>query len=175
MYLLLILLINIIFSSNWSIDTTYSYIKYTGKHPLHSWTGISKDIDFKLNCDNNNNCKLAISTPLDKFDSGNDSRDSNMLYYTESLIYPNVSFKSNSFILNEEFDKSIDINGLLNFHGINKEISLKIKLINEGEALWGLCDFNLNLESFKIDRPSLLMIKINENIIIETKLKIIKE
>tara|TARA_Y100001970_G_C14227725_1_gene856678 strand:+ start:2540 stop:3064 length:525 start_codon:yes stop_codon:yes gene_type:complete len=174
MYLLLILLLNLIFSSDWSIDTTYSYIKYIGNHPLHSWSGISNDIDFKLNCDNDE-CRLHISTPLEKFDSGNDSRDSNMLYYTESLIYPKVSFKSNPFKFNEQYDKSIDIKGMLNFHGIEKEISLKIALENENNILWGTCNFNFNLDVFNIERPSLLMIKINENIKIESKLKITKE
>ena len=174
MSLLIILLLSSAFSSNFSVDTTYSYIKYTGNHPLHSWTGISKDIDFKLDC-NIDDCIMSVSTPLEKFNSGNDSRDSNMLYYTESLSYPLVSFRSNSFKFNEEFDKSISVNGILNFHGINKRIPLKIVLNNQNNEFWATCDFNFNLDSFNIERPSLLMIKIDNSIRIETKFKLIKE
>ena len=174
MSLLIILLLSSAFSSDFSVDTTYSYIKYTGNHPLHSWTGISKDIDFKLDC-NIDDCIMSVSTPLDKFNSGNDSRDSNMLYYTESLSYPLVSFKSNSFKFNEEFDKSISISGILNFHGINKKIPLKIVLNNQNDEFWATCDFNFDLDSFNIERPSLLMLKIDNSIKIETKFKLIKE
>ena len=173
MLLLTILLFSCIFSSDWSIDTTYSYIKYTGNHPLHSWTGISNDINLKLDCDNDN-CIINISTPLEKFNSGNDSRDSNMLYYTESLKYPVVSFKSNSFRFNEQFDKSIDVKGVLNFHGIDKEISLKIALSNENSEYWGTCDFNFELSAFNVGRPTLLMLKISDIIEVKTKLKLIR-
>ncbi len=174
MYLLLLIISNFIFSSDWGIDTTYSYIKYTGAHPFHSWTATSKDVDFKLDCDSDE-CTINISTQLEKFNSENDSRDSNMLYYTEALLYPKVSFKSEIFKFNEQFDKSIDIKGLLNFHGIDKEIPLKIILSNENNNFWGECNFNFNLSSFNIDRPSLLMIKINETIEVETKLKLIRK
>ena len=174
MSLLIILLLNSAFSSDLSVDTTYSYIKYIGNHPLHSWTGISKDIDFKLDC-NIDDCIISVSTPLEKFNSGNDSRDSNMLYYTEALSYPRVSFQSNSFKFNEEIDKSININGTLNFHGIDKKIPLKIVLNNQNDELWATCDFNFNLDLFNIERPSLLMIKIDNSIEIETKFKLIKK
>ena len=173
MLLLVILLFSFIFSSDWSLDTTYSYIKYTGNHPLHSWEGISNDINFKLDCDNDD-CTISISTPLEKFDSGNDSRDSNMLYYTESLIYPVVSFKSDSFRFDEQFDKSISLKGFLNFHGIEKEIPLKITLSNENNEFWGTCNFNFELSTFNVDRPSLLMIKISDAIEVRTRLKLIR-
>ena len=174
MRLLIILLFTSILSAGWAIDTTYSYIKYTGNHPLHSWTGISKDINFKLNCDNDD-CTIIISTPLEKFDSGNDSRDSNMLYYTNSLAHPVVSFKSDSFRFDDQFDKSISLKGLLNFHGIKKEIPLKITLSKENNAFWGICNFNFELSVFNVDRPSLLMLKISDIISVEAKLKLIKE
>ena len=174
MRLLIIILFISILSADWTIDTTYSYIKYIGNHPLHSWSGTSKDINLKLDC-NNDDCIINVSTPIEKFDSGNDSRDSNMLYYTESLIYPVVSFKSDSFRFDEQFNKSIDVKGSLNFHGIEKEISLKIALSNANNEFWGTCNFNFELSVFNVDRPSLLMLKISDTIEIETKFNLIKE
>ena len=96
--LTVILFLSIIYSTDWGIDTTYSYIKYKGEHTFHSWQGISKNIDFNLECNDENICTLEVSTSLENFDSGNDSRDSNMLYYTESLLYPIVTFYSEEFI-----------------------------------------------------------------------------
>ena len=166
----MILLFSFLLSSQWDIDTTYSYIKYTGNHPLHSWSGVSKDIDFIFDC-SSSKCILKISTALENFDSGNDSRDSNMLYYTESLLHPVVSFKSDPFNYSGEVDKSIDVKGILSFHGISKEIPVKIFLDNKS---WGTCNFKFNLSTFNVERPSLLMLKIDETIEIETKLKLVK-
>ena len=161
-----------ILSQSWEIDTTYSYIKYLGDHRLHSWEGISKDINFRLDC--NERCNLSISVPLESLDSGNDSRDSNMLYYTESLLYPEVTFRSNDFIFNDGFDSSIDIDGFIRFHGIERKIPVKISLSNQNNELWGICDFNISLDSFNVERPSLLMMKISDEIKIETKFKLLR-
>ena len=170
----IILISSTLLSQEWEIDTTSSYIKYQGEHPLHSWEGISKNIKFKLNCQNNF-CNLDISTPLESFNSGNDSRDSNMLYYTESLIHPNVSFKSNKFKFSGDFDNSIDITGTIHLHGIKKELPIKINLLKENNLYVGTCKFNINLSEFEIEKPSLLMIKISDRIDVETKFNLIQK
>ena len=170
-FLLISIISNIALCDDWSIDTTYSYIKYSGSHTFHSWSGISNDIDFLLDC-KNDYCAIEISTSLESFNSGNDSRDSNMLYYTESLQYPKVSFKSETFKFNKEYEQSIDLEGDLYFHGIEKKIPLKIELTKSKKDLWGTCSFNFELSNFNVDRPSLLMIKISDLIEVEAKLKL---
>ena len=167
------ILINILFSSQWGIDTTYSYILYKGSHPLHDWEGISKNIDFILSCNDNNACNLTVSTNLESLNSGNDSRDSNMLWYTESFKYPKVSFQSNNFKFYDDFDTSIEVYGDINFHGVTKSVPINIKLYKENQSLWGICNFNIDLNDYNIDRPSLLMMKISSLIKIESKLKIV--
>ena len=162
-----------IFSSEWGVDTTQSYIQYTGNHALHSWTGISKNIDFNLSCDENNTCSIRAARPLENFNSGNDSRDSNMLWYTESLMYPTVSFSVDNFKFDHSLDTSIDLIGNINFHGVILETPVNIILYNDADGFWGRCKFTIDIMDYGIDPPSLLMIKISEFIEIETKLKIV--
>ena len=171
--ILIPILINIIFASEWSVDTAHSYIKYTGNHTLHSWEGISKNIDFSLRCDDDDSCSLGVSTPLESLNSGNDSRDSNMLWYTESLKFPHVSFTAENFKFNKIFDASINLEGNINFHGIEKKIPIRVTLLNNEDGLWGTCSFSINLDDFNVEKPSLLMISISELIDIESKLKIV--
>ena len=121
---ILILLFSLALSQ---IDLEESYISYKGTHPLHSWEGISKNISFNMQC-TGDQCVLDVSAPLESFDSGNDGRDNNMLYYTESLQYPEVHFKSESFKFTGNFDTSIDVKGELIFHGVTREIPIKIVL-----------------------------------------------
>ena len=93
---LLIVLMNLIYTQSWTIDSAYSYISYEGVHPFHSFIGKTNNIDFELNCENDI-CKLRIATLIDGFDSGNTNRDSNMLYYTQALLYPTISYESKEF------------------------------------------------------------------------------
>ena len=171
---LFIIFFSFTFPQHWEVDTTFSYIRYTGNHTLHSWDGVSNNIDFILDCIDED-CTINIASPLEEFDSGNDSRDSNMLYYTESLLYPIVSFESQRFKFNQTFDQSIDLVGNLNFHGINKEIPIKIFLSKEKDDFWGICNFTVDLDLFDVEKPSLLMIKISKDIEVETKLRLIKK
>ena len=165
------MLSSFIFSQSWVIDSSESYIKYTGTHRLHQWEAESKDVTFSLDC--KDQCRLAVSVPLETLDSGNDSRDSNMLYYTESLLFPVVSFVSNDFIFSGDFDTSIDIDGILNFHGVEKNIPVKIQLSKQEDNLWGVCSFSISLDEFNVKRPSLLMMKIYNEIEIEAKFKLL--
>ena len=173
--LILILLFSLALSQ---IDLEESYISYKGTHPLHSWEGISRDISFNMEC-TGDHCVLDVSAPLESFDSGNDGRDNNMLYYTESLQYPEVRFQSESFKFTGNFDTSIDVKGELIFHGVTKEIPVKIVLYKDldGSTIthWGKCSFNISLDSFNVSKPSLLMVKISDEITVNVKLKLLNK
>jgi polyisoprenoid-binding protein YceI len=174
---ILILLFSLALSQ---IDMEESYISYMGTHPLHSWEGISRDISFNMKC-TGDHCLLDVSAPLESFDSGNDGRDNNMLYYTESLQYPEVRFKTESFKFTGNFDTSIDVKGELTFHGITKEIPVKIVLYKEldldGSTIthWGKCSFNISLDSFNVSKPNLLLVKISDEITVNVKLKLLNK
>ena len=96
-----------------------------------------------------------------------------MLWYTESLKYPRVSFTAKNFIFDRKIDTSINLVGDINFHGINKTVPLTITLTNSSDGLWGVCSFSISLDDFDVEKPSLLMIRISEIIEIESKLKIV--
>ena len=171
---LLIVLMNLIYTQSWTIDSAYSYISYEGVHPFHSFIGKTNNIDFELNCENGI-CKLRIVTLIDGFDSGNNNRDSNMLYYTQALLYPTISYESEEFGFDGNFNRKLDLVGTLNFHGITYNLPIEINLKKDGNDYWGACNFKISLNVFNIDRPTLLMIPIADTIKIDTKLKIIEK
>ena len=99
-----------------------------------------------------------------------------MLYYTESLLYPIVTFYSEEFILPENLNGDINTIGSIHFHGISHNCPILIKLKNNGEDdIWGQCNFTIGLDSFSVEKPSLLMIQIYNSIEIEILLKILYE
>ena len=98
--LVFILLISVSFSQN--IDITSSEIKYYGNHFLHSWVGVSNKAKSTVIFDEiKKNGSVLIEVPLKSFDSKVSSRDSNMLFYTDAIDYPNVKFKSSEISIVE--------------------------------------------------------------------------
>jgi polyisoprenoid-binding protein YceI len=87
-----------------------------------------------------------------------------MLDVIEDYFYPTVSFTS-SEILKEE--NQYYIKGLLFFHGIKKEITIPVNFILDDKKIVVDADFSISLSDYKIKRPSLLTIKMKDDIAIK--------
>ena len=149
-----------------TIDIEQSFISYDGRHPAHNWTGVSKEIkgSFIFDKDNPTLSNVDLFVPVFSFDSKNSNRDSNMLDVIEDYFYPTVSFTS-SEILKEE--NQYYIKGLLFFHGIKKEITIPVNFTLDDKKIKVDADFSISLTDYKIKRPSLLTIKMKDDITIK--------
>ena len=146
-----------------NFDLNESFISYDGKHPAHNWTGISKEIQgtFEFNKDDLTQSKVDLFVPVFSFDSKNANRDSNMLDVVEEYYYPYVRFISSKI---EKIDDGFNVVGNLSFHGITKEFTIPVSLIQDDKRIIVESDFSIMLTDFKIRRPSLLTIKIRNQI-----------
>jgi polyisoprenoid-binding protein YceI len=145
-----------------------SSITYSMNHPLHSWTGESKEINSIILTDEAKNTifQVAVSAKVASFDSKNANRDSHMIEATEALKFPNVTYVSTSVTIDgSEFTSS----GNLTFHGISQPVALKGKLVKEGNKLTFTGGFNLKMTQFKVDPPSLMGISTNDDFKLEFK------
>ena len=159
-------IISISFSQNQ--DFSLSEIKYFGSHAMHNWSGTSTQAKTSVSYnDSKENGSVIVRVRLDSFDSKLYSRDSNMLYYTDAIEFPEVVFESTQAkVVND----SIYIEGNLTFHGITKKVktSAIIKL-DEYPSVNGT--FDINLSDFDVQRPSLMFIKIKDRIRIDYSFK----
>ncbi len=146
-----------------NFDLNESFISYDGKHPAHNWTGISKEIQgtFELNKEDLTQSKVDLFVPVFSFDSKNANRDSNMLDVVEEYYYPYVRFISSKI---EKVDNGFNVVGNLSFHGITKEFTIPVSLMQDDKRIVVESDFSIMLTDFKIRRPSLLTIKIRNQI-----------
>ena len=135
---------------------------------MHNWSGTSTQAKTSVSYDGSKeNGSVIVKVRLDSFDSKLYSRDSNMLYYTDAIEFPEVVFKSTQAkVVND----SIYIEGNLTFHGITKKVktSAFIKL-DEYPSVNGT--FDINLSDFDVQRPSLMFIKIKDRIRIDYSFK----
>ena len=163
--LLLILSINNLSSQELkNIDTAKSSISYSGNHFLHKWSAENNNLSGLIKIDNENILNIGVVAKVADFKSGNSSLDSNSFRVLEALKFPNIIFKSLSVT---SINGLSNIKGLIEFHGIEKNIDVNVKLTTIENTTQMNGEFTLNLSDFSIDRPSLLLRKIDNEIKIE--------
>ena len=144
-------------------DKTRSTITYSMNHPLHSWTGVSKEVNSVILTDVKKEkiSQVAVSVRFASFDSQNANRDSHAMEVTEAITYPKINFVSKSIVANED---KLSVIGTLTFHGVSKIISFDVeekKRKNTTEVTGG---FEVKLTDFKIEPPSLMGLPTDDDI-----------
>ena len=162
--LILILSINNLSSQELkNIDTTKSSISYFGNHFLHKWSAENNNLSGLIKIDNENILNIGVVAKVADFKSGNSSLDSNSYRVLEALKFPNIIFKSVSVT---SINGLSNIKGLIEFHGIEKNIDVNVKLTTIENTTQMNGEFTINLSDFSVDRPSLLLRKIDNQITI---------
>ena len=150
-----------------------SLITYFGVHYLHKWEGSTSDVKGVVSYDKNiDQYECSISVPLSTFSSGNDNRDSNMLVYCKAFDFPNINFQSTSIKVNES---TLEIEGKIEFAGEEKEIKTNAKLNSLDNNLFAVeGELDILLSEFKVERPSLLFVEIEDLVKIKYSIQGVK-
>ena len=146
------------------VDSEKSFISYTGKHFLHKWSAENKNISGLIQIENETITNIGVIAKVSDFRSGNSNLDSNSLRVLDALQFPNVIFRSTS--INKE-NGQIKINGLINFHGIEKDFNIFAKVTQLDKITQLSGKFSVSLTEFLVKRPSLLTRKIDDEINLE--------
>lgn len=138
-----------------------SSITYRIVHPLHEIEATSKDATYQLEIDPVKKEIVSVSATVDvtTFDSGNSNRDSHAMEVIDAISYPEVSFVSSSVT---EVGDSLRVMGKLTFHGVTKDIVAMAAAAWSADKVEVRGNFALSLTEFKIERPSLLMIPVED-------------
>jgi polyisoprenoid-binding protein YceI len=138
-----------------------SLVTYKLVHPLHKIEATSKDVQYSLDADPAAKTIKQVTAIADvmTFDSGNSNRDSHAMEVIDAISYPEARFHGTTVVQNGD---SLTVTGMLTFHGVTKEI------VAHGTERWSDSQldvtgrFTLSLTAFNIERPSLLMIPVED-------------
>jgi polyisoprenoid-binding protein YceI len=167
------MLLNLLFSffvslffQNPTFETTTSSVTYSMVHKLHSWQGVSKDLKVatKWNQQKNEIEQISIVVNVATFNSGLSSRDSHMMEVIDGLTYPRILFSSSSVQYTPD---GILVKGKLQFHGVERMIETKVKLEKNNNKWMFTGSLPVLLEDYKVERPSLLFVKVDNLIKID--------
>jgi polyisoprenoid-binding protein YceI len=163
----LLISVNLCSQEFWEIDSNSSFIKYSGNHFLHNWDAQNDEISGLLNIENGTIDNVGVIAKVKDFNSGNSSLDSNAMRVVEALKYPNVIFRSS---LIEQNDDRVYLEGVLEFHGIKQNLKVEGKIESLEDKIKINMDFIIKLSDFEIKRPSLLLRKVEDEILVEINL-----
>ena len=144
-------------------DKKTSFISYHMVHPLHEWTGTNKSVDGIIQYDEKTGIisKVAILAKVAGFDSDNSNRDSHMMEVTEAIKFPNISFVSSSI---SEKNHQLEVKGVIQFHGVSKEVSFIATETAQKNMKSITGEFDILLEDFKLEKPSLMMVEVDNKV-----------
>lgn len=146
-------------------DRARSSITYHMKHALHAWTGVSREVGCLLETDAEGMVtRVAATAKVKSFDSRNSNRDAHMLEVTDALTHPNITFSSRSVVLAEGVYRVL---GTLSFHGVEKPMDIEVREERDGGRRRFRSSFVFLLEDFKIVRPTLFMVKTDNEVRVE--------
>ncbi len=157
------------------VDQANSTLSYTGRHPLHSWTGVSQSVQgtLMINQDDPSQSSVEIVIPVESFDSGNGNRDSNMLETVEASSYPDVRFTSESVTV-ERWDKTTEgytgrwiVRGPLTFHGKTHTVEIPADVKIDESSFEAVVSFEVSLGQHDVKRPKLMLMAISDTISLE--------
>jgi polyisoprenoid-binding protein YceI len=140
-----------------------SWVAYRMVHPLHVIDAKSTSVDFKVDLNPVTKEIKTVTAQVDvtTFDSGNSNRDSHAMEVIDAITYPDVEFTSTSV---EQREDSIFVTGKLTFHGMTNDIVLAGATRWQENRLDVVGKFDISLTEFKIERPSLLMIPVEDKL-----------
>ena len=149
------------------IDNSISSISYSGTHFLHNWDATNENVSGLIELNDNQVSKIGVIAKVKDFKSGNSSLDSNSYRVLDALRIPNIVFRSSEIIDSLDI---INLSGAISFHGIEKDLNILLDKSIENNNISLTGKFIINLSDFNVERPSLLLQKINNEIEIQINL-----
>lgn len=150
-----------------AVDKDASKLEYTIVHKLHTVEATSNKVDGKVLLKPDGTVLVQMVAPVASFVSGSSGRDEHMQETMESSKYPNVGFKGRASITppsSYPATVKVDVKGELDFHGRKKEETVPVEVtFNSATEAHAKATFNVSLDKYEVDRPSLLLVKINDD------------
>lgn len=131
-------------------------VQYKVKHPFKTIVGVNEQIKGKAICEKSS-CQILAALKVKEFTSGNSNRDVHMWQVMKAEKYQNIVVSINQDIEKEKVLINIEMAGIKN------TIEAKKKFIQFSKDEMKLdLDFEVNLNDFNIEKPSLLTVAISE-------------
>ncbi|HYO53667.1 YceI family protein [Archangium sp.] len=163
----------------YSVRPGDSSLTYRLKHKLHVVEGKARPTEGKARLLPDGTLQVAVRANVADFDSGNSNRDAHMKEVTEATKFPTLEFKgvATGVKVPTAFpsEHAVVLKGQLTFHGVKQTMEVPMKVVfTSAREVSAEGHFQISLESFKVERPSLLMVKVDDALDLVTKFQLLE-
>jgi polyisoprenoid-binding protein YceI len=158
------------------VDPAGSVVRFHLDHKLHAVDGKTSEIEGKAVVGEDGRVMAMVRIPAASFDTGDGNRDSHMRETLEVSKYPFVVFKGvTSLTVPVAHGKPtrVKLQGELDFHGVKQAMELPAEVSFAEDGATVRLEFPVSLDAHRIERPSLLFVKVDDQLklMVELKLK----
>jgi polyisoprenoid-binding protein YceI len=152
------------------VDASASTLQYHVVHKLHRVDAVSRKIEGKVVVQADGKVLAMFRTPIASFDSGDGNRDSHMQEVMEVGTYPFAVVKAVSRVesalrpaTTAPVTTKVEVRGEVELHGVSTPVILPVTLeLRSDGTIRARGTFEVSLDAHRIERPSLLFVKLDD-------------
>jgi polyisoprenoid-binding protein YceI len=154
-------------------------VTVTGSTPLHEFEGTTRSVSgtLTLHSTTYDRAEFYFVLTLDSLDTGIKARDNKMRTdVLETKQYPTAVYKGSILRTLSQTDSVTEVatTGELTLHGVTKPCALNVEIVEQSHHLKVNSMMHLKLTDYKMERPSILFIKVNDMVAISVELNLQK-
>ena len=158
-----------------SVDPSATVVRFHVNHKMHAVDGRPSAVEGKAVIEPGGRVLAMVRIPVASFDSGDSNRDAHMRETLHAGKHPFVVFKGvSSLLVPAAHGKAVPmtLEGELDFHGVTRPVAVpvSVEFAPDGSAVV-TGRMKVSLEAHRIERPSLLFVKVDDECAIEFSLR----
>jgi polyisoprenoid-binding protein YceI len=144
-------------------------LAYRVVHKFHQVEGTTHELEGRAVISADGTARVQVRARVASFDSGNSNRDEHMREATHEPAHPNVELKGRlpPVTLPLKGEEQVTLEGTVELNGIVRPQSIPVTLRPQGSGVEALFSFPISLDAYDVERPELLLIKIDDKCVID--------
>jgi polyisoprenoid-binding protein YceI len=148
-----------------AVDPAHSTLRYHVVHRLHTTDAETRSVEGRAAVKADGTVQAMVRASVASFRSGDANRDSHMLETLEAGRFPMVTLRGLAHLgpgLQLPADR-LPMEGEVELHGVRRPVHLELSIEQQADgALRVRATFDVSLDGFGIERPSLLFVTIDD-------------
>lgn len=154
-------------------DLREGTLSYKVVHKLHEVEGTTRKVEGRALAQPGGTVKVQVRAKVATFDSGNSNRDEHMREATHEASHPYAEVKGtmSDISLPLTAARKVTLHAAVELNGERRAIDVPVQLEPAGQGIRVRFAFPISLDAFKVERPQLLLIKIDDRAVISGDLR----
>ncbi|MGZ6142300.1 MAG: YceI family protein [Myxococcales bacterium] len=152
-----------------TFDLRAGTLTYAVVHKLHQVKGSTHAVEGRALLKPDGTLRVQVRAKIASFDSGNGNRDEHVREVTHEPAHPFVQVKGSAKGLPVPLAAPADftLEATLELNGVQKQQAIPVHLEPKDGAVRAKFSFPISLDAFRVERPQLLFVKVDDKAQIE--------